>query len=219
VANDTSQSTAPWWQVAVVLLGLIGLLVGLFYAMGAGLRRFSGLDPTVGAALVAGSATVMVSVITVFAGRAYERRRTVEENLRSKKIEMYQNFLEFWFNMLHSSVAADSQQSPRQRGRQSIDPVAFLRKFTRETMIWSSDEFLKEWSLFYRKIAQLDTDEIPSSVMLFDFEEILLAIRKEFGHKNKGLQRGDLLGTFINDIDKYLGKTIPQGRQADVSSG
>lgn len=100
MANERSQSAAPWWQVVLVLLGLVALLIGLFYAMGAGLRRFAGLDPTVGAALVAGSATVIVSVITVFAGRAYERRRIVEENLRSKKIEMYQKFLAFWFDLL-----------------------------------------------------------------------------------------------------------------------
>lgn len=30
-----------------------------------------------------------------------------------------------------------------------------------------------------------------------------MAIRKDMGHKNKGVTKGDLLGLFINDIDKY----------------
>jgi hypothetical protein len=136
VANERSQSAAPWWQVVLVLLGLVGLLVGLFYAMGAGLRRFAGLDPTVGAALVAGSATVIVSVFTVFAGRAYERRRIVEENLRSKKIEMYQKFLAFWFDLLHSETSAPGRRQQGRRADQSADAVTFFRNFTKEMMVW-----------------------------------------------------------------------------------
>lgn len=35
-------------------------------------------------------------------------------------------------------------------------------------------------------------------------ENLLLAIRKDMGHKNKGLQQGDILSLFINDVDETL---------------
>jgi len=31
-----------------------------------------------------------------------------------------------------------------------------------------------------------------------------LEFRKDIGHSNKGLQKGDLLKLFVNDMDKYL---------------
>ena len=39
---------------------------------------------------------------------------------------------------------------------------------------------------------------------IFAVERLLLAIRKDVGHKNKNLKQGDLLSIFINDIDSFL---------------
>jgi len=33
---------------------------------------------------------------------------------------------------------------------------------------------------------------------------LILAIRRDLGHKNSGLKRGDILALFVNDIDKHL---------------
>ena len=40
--------------------------------------------------------------------------------------------------------------------------------------------------------------------ILFLYENLLMEIRKDLGHKNQGFKRGTLLGLFVNDIDKYL---------------
>jgi hypothetical protein len=39
---------------------------------------------------------------------------------------------------------------------------------------------------------------------LFMFEQVLLVIRRDLGHANKDLARGDLLALWINDIDEVL---------------
>ena len=40
--------------------------------------------------------------------------------------------------------------------------------------------------------------------ILFEMESLLLAIRKDLGHSNRGTGRGAILGLFINDIDDYI---------------
>ena len=39
---------------------------------------------------------------------------------------------------------------------------------------------------------------------LFAMEEVYRAIRKDLGHDDNRLKKGDILGLFVNDIDKYL---------------
>ena len=41
---------------------------------------------------------------------------------------------------------------------------------------------------------------------MFQTEKIFYAIRHDLGHKNKNLERGDILRLFINDIDEVLEK-------------
>lgn len=46
--------------------------------------------------------------------------------------------------------------------------------------------------------------EKPSHGILFEVEELLMAIRKDLGHSNKGISRGKILSLFVNDINEYL---------------
>ena len=39
---------------------------------------------------------------------------------------------------------------------------------------------------------------------LFAMEEVYRAIRKDLGHDDNRLRKGDILGLFVNDIDKCL---------------
>lgn len=39
---------------------------------------------------------------------------------------------------------------------------------------------------------------------MFYFEDLMLEIRKDLGHKNKGFEKGDVLSLFINDIKNYV---------------
>ncbi len=158
---------------------------------------FNSLQKEVAAAIVAGATTIIVSVLSINFARFYERKRIIEQELREKKIPMYNEFVEFWFKILMSDKIKDKKLS-------ESDMMNFFIQFTQELMVWGSDEVLRSWS-HYRRLYVDNQLEIDSFKAMLEFEKLLFAIRKDTGHKNKGVKQGDLLGLFVNDIHNYLG--------------
>jgi hypothetical protein len=39
---------------------------------------------------------------------------------------------------------------------------------------------------------------------MFLYEALIFSIRRDLGHRNKGLVTGDILALFVNDIDQHL---------------
>lgn len=80
--------------------------------------------------------------------------------------------------------------------------MEFLRGFTQKLLVWGSDEVLREYVSF-QKMATLgaETEGMNPRASLLSLEQLMLAMRKDLGHKNKGLDPGDLLRTFVNDWD------------------
>ncbi len=58
----------------------------------------------------------------------------------------------------------------------------FYIEFSPSFLTWGSDEVIKHWSDFRRAAVAND-----SLTILANFEKLLLIIRKDIGHKNKGL--------------------------------
>ncbi len=193
--SSNNQQT-KWWQVILVLIALVGMGIGLFYLIKWLILVFSGIQKEVAAAIVATVGTILVSVISVTVGKYYERKPSIEQELREKKIPMYNRFVEFFINFMMSEKLTGKQMGEK-------DALAFFNKFTQEIMVWGSDEVVSLWSSYRRIFINPDNGE-TSYNNLFEFEKLLLAIRKDTGHKNKGLKRGDLLGLFVNDIDHYI---------------
>ena len=77
----------------------------------------------------------------------------------------------------------------------------FYIEFAPSFITWGSDEVILLWSNFRKVAASSD-----SHATLDSFERLLLVIRKDIGHKNKGIdQNRTLLAAFINDLDSiYL---------------
>lgn len=75
----------------------------------------------------------------------------------------------------------------------------FMFDFTQQLIVWGADEVI---AAFYRFKKQ--STSTNSQNVLFLVEDLLLAIRKDLGHKNKGLTQGRLLGLFVNNIENYL---------------
>lgn len=184
-----------WWQVILGFTLLSGMAVGIFYLVRWLVLIFSGLQKEVAAAIVATVGTILVSVISVSVGKYFERKRSIEQELREKKIPMYNGFVEFLFKVLMADKIG-KQMSEK-------DMIMYFNKFTQELMVWGSDEVVSLWSNYRRHFVSEDKVDTSFNKM-FELEKLLLAIRKDTGHKNQGLNRGDLLGLFINDIHKYL---------------
>lgn len=144
--------------------------------------------------IIAAVTTAIVSVITLIIGKTYERRKIIEQQIRNKKIAMYDEFVEMWFRFLRDMT--DGKPTPES------EMIDFFHSFNRKLLLWGSDEVLAKWSNYRRHFTDNNTTGGPQS--LFDFEDLLLTIRKDTGHKNKNIKKGDLLGLFVNDIDQFI---------------
>lgn len=178
-----------------ILFGLV-LIGGIFFAFWLMLnsiwKALSSLNDSVIAAIVAATATFLVSLISVLLGKYYERKLIIEKEMREKKIPVYNQFVEFLMNLLSNKQKMSEEEM-----------VKFFKEFTQNILVWGSDEVITQWSK-YRRCAIKDSETEFNIETMFELEKLLLAIRKDTGHKNSKVNRGDLLGLFINDIDDYI---------------
>lgn len=170
--------------VGLVILAMLGLKWGLS-------SLFDGANETVTAAVVAAVATVLVSVFGVVYARSRERKDVVEREIRVRKIPMYTEFVTELFKIF--DLGGNSGGSDDER---TAELVRFMARITPELVTWASDDVLTTWSRYRRRAAGMSGED-----SMFELERLLLAIRRDFGHPNKDVKDGDLLGLFVNDID------------------
>lgn len=179
--SRSSMAAAIVAIVAVVLLVMAGLRWLL-----------AGLTKEVAAALVAGTATVLVSVLSVFIARHLERKREMEREIQLQKVPIYEDFVSTWLRYMFKDKPGADPMSEEEL-------LQFFYRATQKLTIWGSDDVIRRWSRWRRLYSDDDNPPDPQAAM-FQFEDLLLAIRADLGHSNSKLETGDLLGLFINDI-------------------
>lgn len=176
----------------------IGLAVSARWLLG---WLFDGVNATVAAAIVAAAATTVVSVLGVTLGRYLERRDQIELELRQRKIPIYIDFVEGIMAMFADVKRTGAPTLPKTgKPKAAFDLVAFFERINPKLMIWASNDVVSKWSRFRR-----GADKTPPTEYLFMMEDLLAAIRTDLGHRGQ-LPKGDLLGTYINDIEDFLSK-------------
>ncbi|MFB5761542.1 hypothetical protein [Paenibacillus medicaginis] len=192
--NKSSESKSKWQIIfsllfISVLFYLLWLLVTWFISV------FNSLQKEVAAALIAASATIVVSVLSVVIAKYYEKKRAIELELRNKKIPIYEEFVEFLFKLLMNKKLEGKPMTEQ-------EVLKFMSGFTQKLLVWGSDDVVLQWSK-YRNMFVLE-DNPDTRKTMWQMEQLLIAIRKDTGHKNKAYKKGDILKLFINDVDKYL---------------
>lgn len=157
-------------------------------------QAFSQVNPTLGAGIIAASATIIVSVISVLASKHLEYKAAVSKEHRERKIPFYEEMVRFIFQI----TFAEKLGSPPVSEKEMVKQMA---SFTENLVIWGADEVIDAWFKFRNKSVNSDGSGIS---IMFEVENLLLAIRKDLGHPNKGLTKGKVLGLFINDIHEYV---------------
>lgn len=198
-----------WKQILLGLLFLAAFVALAGFLLWTLFRAFITLPPEIATAIIAGSATILVSVLTLVLSKQWERRLEIEQEHRKQKLPIYEEFMAFWFKVLLS-------HKPGMNPVSEEEMVEFFSTFTQKLIVWGSDEVLKEYSTFRRQSYVLA--EQPSSAHLeplLIFEQPLYAIRSDVGHKNRDLKLGDLLALFITDVDRVLEQAE---RSQDVST-
>ncbi|WP_430109287.1 hypothetical protein [Paenibacillus sp. B1-33] len=188
--QPTSTKTQLVIALFIILLsfGILWYLISLLFSV------FKGLQKEVAAALIAASATIVVSVLSVVVAKYYEKKRAIEQEHRNKKIPMYEEFVEFLFKILMNKKLEGEPLTEQEM-------LKFMSAFTQKLLVWGSDDVVLHWSK-YRMMSINDKSDAMEN--MFQMEELLYAIRRDTGHKNKKHKKGDILKLFINDIDKYL---------------
>jgi hypothetical protein len=175
-------------------LVIVGLVILLFLGLRSLLRTFfAGVDPTVSAAIVAAVATTLVSVATLVLNRTNERKKAVEQEIRASKIPVYSKLIK---GLLDTLLQA------KKPGGIKLDAFGrMLEEITPQLVTWASDEVIVAWSRYKRRVG---SGGLTAAEAIFEFEALLLAIRKDVGHSNRGMASGDLLRLFITDVDEHL---------------
>lgn len=157
-------------------------------------EAFSQVNPTVGAGMLAASATVVVSVVSVLVAKRLEYRATLAKEHREKKIPFYEAFVAFTFRIAFADKLGLEPLTEKEMVQEAT-------RFTQNLIVWGADDVVDAWFRFRNK--SINSDGSGLAVM-FEIERLLLAIRKDLGHENKGLVPGKVLGLFINDIHEHI---------------
>jgi hypothetical protein len=201
----STSSTPGRLLLGLFLLGLIlAAFAALLWLLWLGFRD---LSPQVAAAAIAGSVTAIVSVASLILSRQWERRREIEQEHRRQKIPVYEEFIKFIFRVVMSG-------KPNSPAMSESDMISAIMSFSQSLIVWGADDVIRDYAQFRRMSASAGQPGAPVP-MLLAVERLLLSIRKDIGHSNKGLKAGDLLSLFINDIEQVL-QTV--GEQADAGS-
>lgn len=188
----------PTRQVAQFTINLIVTaftLWGAFKLLQLLWEAFSQVNPTIAVGMIAASATIVVSVISVLVAKRLEFRATLAKEHREKKIPFYEGMVKFIFRI----TFADKLGLEPITEKEMIQQMA---SFTENLIVWGADEVIDAWFKFRNK--SLNNNDGGGEAIMFEIEDLLLAIRRDLGHENKGLTRGKILGLFINDIHQYI---------------
>ena len=177
-------------------LGYVSWMVGKWFFI-----WFGGLKKEVVAGIIAGLTAVTVSIVSLVLSKYYERKAVVRNEHREKKVPIYEKSINFWFKVLMSEKAGETPPSEQ-------EIIKFLTEFTQDLIVWGSDSVLKSFTAFRETLIAFDGKEPPIEGMIL-FEKYMLEVRKDLGHKNKNLKKGDILALFINDIRTYTGQNEP----------
>ncbi|MCK5899008.1 MAG: hypothetical protein KAG06_08055 [Methylococcales bacterium] len=177
---------------------IVFLVFGVYLLIAKIWAILESVDPRLGSGLAIASATVLVSFMSVLISKYLDRKAEILAHLREKKVPTYEKIINFIFSITFAKKVGKKQPSEKEM-------IKFMTEITQELVIWGSDEMLDEFYKFrMMSLENIDGNSENPYTILTMVEDLLLAIRKDLGHKNKGITRGKILGLFINDLPNEL---------------
>ncbi len=146
------------------------------------------VNPSVGAALIAGSATVISSVFIASYNSRKARERVAFEAHREKKAEVYNEFMGMVIELMKNT----------KEGKEGDDLLPdnieeFFYNFTAKVTVYGGPGVVKAFAN-WRSVSAND-DSGVSGLLLID--KLFREMRADLGESNKGLAANELLGLYI----------------------
>lgn len=196
--SQTRASTNSKMQILFVIsLTVVGvtIVIGFFILLW---RVITRIDPSIAAAMITVSGTILAATGTVVAGRVFERKKMIESEQRAKWASIYEGFIHGWLQMMGLDQPKANRKPPSE-----AKAVKFFADFSAKAMPWASPEVIKQWSR-WKSIASNQDGNPPKdqgSSLIFETEHLILAMRRDLGHKDSILDDHQILRMFISDLD------------------
>ena len=180
--------SANWKQIAlgIVLMVLIGTLI--YWAISSILAWFAALDSDLAVGLLTASSTIIVATITLVVGKYFERVKEAETQLRAQKISMYDDFLKRVFELFF-----------QEGEKESDDLVEFLQEWQRKLVVWGGPEVLKSFIAWKQSLS-----EDPNAQSILRMGEFFMAMRKDIGLSNRGIEAGHFSHLILRHANLFL---------------
>ena len=144
-------------------------------------------------AIIGGSVTVLGGALLLAVGRHFDTTRELEAHLRQRKSDEYEAFIAFMFRLLYAQKLVERQPTPAAMMKAFVE-------FTETLTIWGSDDLIREWGEIRQRFMAAGEDPSRARETVFDFERLLIAIRRDAGNPDTTIGRGEILSLFIDDV-------------------
>lgn len=173
-----------------LLLGFVLLFLMIFifsFGLSKLITIFADLNDNSKAAVLIAFITVVPSVFAVVYGRIKDRQLQINALQQDKHESIATQFMKGLWGVVHEELADDEEK---------------IKELFQSIMIngtlWFSDATLKKF-VIWRELSQANVDGNENLKAIAD---LILALRKDLGHKNKNISQKDILSVFVNDLDE-----------------
>lgn len=161
-----------------IIAGLGWVVVqSVIYLIGA----VGGLDKSLQTATITAIPVIAVALISLYANKSLETKRAVEQAMRPRKLDLYEDFDRFFMSIF---TPEDVQKSPTEKEITSY----FVNK-NPELLSFASNTVIKKWG---KLRANLSSDKLSNVDKMLLVEDLLKEIRIDLGHGKRGFKKGDI---------------------------
>ncbi len=172
--------------IGFISLGIIGYFV--FETLSWLAASIKDVNPSVGAALIAGAATVISAVFIASYNSRKAKERVAFEAHREKKAEIYNEFMSMVIQLMRNT----------KDGKEGDDVLPenieeFFYNFTAKITVYGGPGVVKAYANW--RTTSANDDSGASGLLLID--KLFREIRTDLGESNKGIEVNELLGLYI----------------------
>ena len=187
--------------VLIALAGYLGYKILAWLAV-----SLKDVNPSVGAALIAGTATVISTVFISSYNSRKAKEKVAFEAHRGKKADIYNEFMEMVIQLMRNTKA----------GKEGDDILPeniedFFYNFTAKVTVYGGPGVVKAYAN-WRSAYAADGSEAKG---LFLVDALFREMRLDLGESNKGIKANELLGLYIIGGKSELAKAANTAINAD----
>jgi hypothetical protein len=140
--------------------------------------------------------TILIASLGALITLAGNLQIQIRNDQKAKKFEIYEKVIKFFFDEFSETKLTKDRKTKDQK-------IEKFREIMSELALWASDDVLA----IFIEFRQMSNEKVypdkkvdPNALILL-LGRLMLAMRKDFGYQNKGIDQKAILATFINDAE------------------